>query len=367
MASIISRFRDQFRPVTGPGCKSGARQLAEVLQLGSRYRFTPREYVLYRFYEEGKSIPDMLQFMTNWDVSHRYRPRLNDTRWVPILGNKWLFNVYYRKFGVPVTNVHGYYDRQSGLLADGRPLTSPDQLRRFLLDTRPETLVVKPVGGLTAKGVIVFTKTDYAGPMAFEAINGLTMDFEQLAAHLSEQPEGLIYDGFLLEEKLTQHPFMEEINPYNINTYRVVTFMDAHGEVDIHFVILRLGKKGNPTDAWNKGGLSVYVDPKTGRLGKGVLKPQHGGQWTDTHPDTGVVFEGRTVPMWDQVVAATTRAQSVSPHLKAIGWDVVLTPDGPVIIEGNHNWDLLMVQVHGAYLRPEIRTKLAEYGLEFPR
>jgi hypothetical protein len=53
--------------------------------------------------------------------------------------------------------------------------------------------------------------------------------------------------------------------------------------------------------------------------------------------------------------------------LRSIGWDIALTPDGPVIVEGNPDWDLPMVQVHTeGLLQPDVRQQLASFGITFP-
>jgi len=50
-----------------------------------------------------------------------------------------------------------------------------------------------------------------------------------------------------------------------------------------------------------------------------------------------------------------------------VGWDVALTPAGPVLIEGNPDWDLPMVQVHTrGLLQPEVRKQLARFGITYP-
>ena len=67
------------------------------------------------------------------------------------------------------------------------------------------------------------------------------------------------------------------------------------------------------------------------------------------------------------MLAICTRAAQVTPRLRSIGWDVALTPTGPVLIEGNPDWDLAMVQVHtDGYLQPTVRQQLAHFGLTFP-
>jgi len=173
--------------------------------------------------------------------------------------------------------------------------------------------------------------------------------------------------GYLLQAKLQQHQFMSEIAPWTTNTIRVVTFLDQNNDVDVQFTIVRLGRRGNVADNWDAGGISVHVDPATGVMGSGVLKPKYGGQWMETHPDSGVRFAGRAIPHWDEVLSICTRAARLTPKMRSIGWDVALTPDGPVIIEGNPDWDLAMVQVHtDGLLQPDVRAKLAHFGLTYP-
>ena len=53
--------------------------------------------------------------------------------------------------------------------------------------------------------------------------------------------------------------------------------------------------------------------------------------------------------------------------MRSIGWDVILTPTGPVLLEGNPSWGLNMVQVHSkGYLTAETRQRLQRYGVVLP-
>jgi hypothetical protein len=61
------------------------------------------------------------------------------------------------------------------------------------------------------------------------------------------------------------------------------------------------------------------------------------------------------------------RAAAALSGIRSVGWDVVLTPEGPVIVEGNAAWCLPLVQVHTkGYLTDEVRAELARYGAMFP-
>ena len=64
----------------------------------------------------------------------------------------------------------------------------------------------------------------------------------------------------------------------------------------------------------------------------------------DRHPDTGAVFAEVTVPFWDEVRDITARAAPALP-LGSLGWDVALTPEGPVLIEANYSWGIDTMQM----------------------
>jgi hypothetical protein len=101
---------------------------------------------------------------------------------------------------------------------------------------------------------------------------------------------------------------------------------------------------------------------------RGVFKPKYGGQWVTSHPDTGVVFSETTVPMWPEVLELCRRAARMFPGIRSIGWDLVVSPDGPIFLEGNDEWDMLMVQVHtdGWLAQPGIREDLMASGIVLP-
>ena len=362
---------------TGQNTKSRARQAWELARLELCRSHKVGEYYVYRFHEKDKDYRYMLQFLSNRDNSRRFRPAVNDRQWKVVLDNKWLFHLHYGAFGLPTTEVLGHYEPEGGFSRDGKPLRSAGDLRRVLEEVRPTSLVVKPVGGIQGKGLLILDRLEVSPErIVGTTLDGRRLEFEDIVRHVT-QDHGVRYSGhrghelymrgYLLEQRLEQHPFLAEINPHTTNTLRLVTFAHASGEVDIDFAVARLGRKGNMADNWEQGGVSVHLDVTTGRLGRGVLKPKHGGHWVDRHPDTGIRFEGRQMPMWSEIAAVCQQAARLTPLVRSVGWDVILTPNGPRLLEGNPDWDLAMVQVHSeGYLQPQIRDRLKRYGLEFP-
>ncbi|WP_295086886.1 sugar-transfer associated ATP-grasp domain-containing protein [Ruminococcus sp.] len=58
------------------------------------------------------------------------------------------------------------------------------------------------------------------------------------------------------------------------------------------------------------------------------------------HPITKYVYEGTKVPYWREIVDLVIRAHKALPEIPTIGWDVAILPNGPVLIEGNDNWEI---------------------------
>ena len=83
---------------------------------------------------------------------------------------------------------------------------------------------------------------------------------------------------------------------------------------------------------------------ETGRLGKGyryrLLCPGF-----DVHPDTDASITDRTLLDWAKTTASARQGHRVFAGMVFLGWDIAFTPRGPVILEGNSGWDVVMVQM----------------------
>ena len=98
---------------------------------------------------------------------------------------------------------------------------------------------------------------------------------------------------------------------------------------------VRMGREGSHVDNWAKGGVFVGIDMDTGKLLKtGFIKPPYGTTVTQ-HPDNGLVFEGFEIPFFNEAVKMAKALHSKLYRIHSVGWDIAITPDGPVFIEGN--------------------------------
>jgi hypothetical protein len=368
LATCWAALRRDLDLYSGAGRKPKLQQLREIVSLSLRGDFYPEEYFRYRFYEQGKDYPYMLQFLPERQFKGKIWGVWNDSRWKSLLDNKWMFHLYYKSLGLQVTDVLGYYNPDDGCAITGQPLRSKEDVERLLWEHRPRSLVIKPVGGIQGNGILIVKSLHYENDVVGTRIDGKPVLFSDVIEHLEGSVNGqLRFDGYLLEERVDDHPFFAEINPYTASTIRVVTYANARGEIEIDFTTVRLGRMDRQVENYSQGGISVGIDRDTGELGLGQTKARFGAvQQCSVHPDSNVRFTGRAVPMWRQVTDLCKRAAMVTPGLRSIGWDVILTPAGPRLIEGNWDW-ALAVQMHTTgYLTPQVRARLAEHGLTFP-
>jgi hypothetical protein len=360
----------------GVALKSAAQQRREQRELFLHCFLSRTEYELYGFARIDRDYGYMLNFLSIHAIRNRFRLILNDNSWKSLLDNKWFFHLHFSRLAFPVPQTYGIYLPGSGLSATGRRLGNQGELRALLDDLRPESLVIKPVGGIMGQGLMILGELQYGqDTITAVASSGEVLSFDDVAAKLDTPADvhyrmrsyELYLPGYILQARLQQHPFLNNIAPYTTNTVRIVTLLDADDNVRVHFSILRVGRKGSAADNWDRGGISIAIDPVSGVLGQGVLKPKYGSRRIDTHPDSGVRFAGLQMPYWYEVLDLCSRAARVTPNLRSVGWDVAVTANGPVLVEGNPDWDLPMVQVHtDGLLQPDIRRQLESFGITFP-
>lgn len=145
---------------------------------------------------------------------------------------------------------------------------------------------------------------------------------------------------YILQNVVEQHKLINKINPSCINTIRIITIRGKSGAINVFAASLRLGVKADSyVDNRASGGMAVGIT-EDGKLKKyGFQHVEFGGK-SEKHPVTGIVFEGYQLPYWEEVVALVKKAHKCFRGIQSIGWDVAITPTGPILIEGNDNWEI---------------------------
>lgn len=148
----------------------------------------------------------------------------------------------------------------------------------------------------------------------------------------------------LLEERIDQHEQMASLFPQAVNTIRVMTVIDATDKAKVLGASLRMSVERN-NDNFSTGGISAPVDWETGEvIGPAVPKwPPRKKHYY--HPVTSTAINGFQIPMWTEVRELIYEVLHVVPEVRTVGWDVAITPNGPILVEGNHNWNADVWQI----------------------
>ncbi len=151
-------------------------------------------------------------------------------------------------------------------------------------------------------------------------------DFEAFHARL------LASGQVLVEEFLTQHPELSRLSPKSVNTLRVITYFDG---TDVH-VLAHAFKMGAGADLDNFGQGGIQTTVYDGGVCRYGAFNKAGDKYL-VHPQTGVSIVGFVVPLYDEAIALAVELARIVPEVPYVGWDIAITPERPVVIEGNYN------------------------------
>lgn len=320
-----------------------------------------------------KSEDEIFSYLSNYFCFTQFIDKLNNSQ-KEILKDKVAAQYYLNGSGIKTPVLVGVWHPVFGMTGDGRPMTTAAQFSSELLGllegSERVELIFKPRAGDCGEGVVggTFIKTADNDVVALIADKQLTV-----GQFIAELPEisGDTSQGWVVQVKVQQHPDMARFNPSSLNTVRALTFVPLQQEGSTAVVLdharLRVGRADSIIDNWSKGGLLIEIDRYTGTLKRGRFALESGGGYVEVHPDNKLNFVGLQIPFWDEVVALCMQAAKAFPSVRAIGWDIAITEEGPMIIEGNPNWGTRTIQAFDkGYLTPEFRTRFESEGIEMP-
>lgn len=280
----------------------------DVLGSVFSYNISLLEYFQFRFFElntnERKS-------WAGTGYMYEYQLGMNPKSERHILYDKTLFYKNYEEFFVHQ-------------VADLETLKKDKKIVEKLLKNPSGKIVLKVSDGKCGKGVLIRQTAEFT---AFTLIQFMEQEGYELA-----------------EEFLIQHPDLQQLSPSAVNTVRIFTQLNASNEVELLGCRLRISVN-SPVDNMAAGNMAASIDEKTGVIiGPGVYSDI---TKTDEviHPITGVRIKGFQVPFWKETLEMVEKSALKHPQNRSIGWDVVITENGPGLIEGNHDWCKLLWQL----------------------
>lgn len=291
------RFNAAFDTVKRVSLRSGkprAFVLLDIVWCGLRYSAGYMDYDVFKM--ERTNGKQRKTFITR-GVNNNFVKMLNDVNYRHYFQNKDEFNTAFSDF----------IGREWMLVHAGKG-------KEFEVWLGDKTVVIaKPRAGMCGKGIQKLYTKDFAN----------TAELFEYILHS---------DCELAEECLLQHPHLNEMYPHSINTTRIVTVY-KDGKTKVICAYLRIGNGGRHVDNFNSGGMITRVDIETGKLM--FVAVDKAGITYSEHPETLTAIKGFEIPRWSSCLDLALRAAAVIPQIGLVGWDIAVTPNGPVIVEGN--------------------------------
>jgi len=277
------------------------------------YRKNVTNYKDYLSFKENKKL-------LQWSYS-------NGKEQIAIVENKLLFKEFLAKKNIPTPQIFFHNSKNKFTYKDAVfEIETKNDFFSFLEKVfnkeKIEQIFCKPIDGWMGENIFVIEKKTYR--------------------KIADDLISLVFSkAFIFQELILQHEVLKQINYSSINTLRIVTYKNKKNEVEILSGLIRVGRKGTIVDNAHAGGIAIPFNKETGKLcAEGLQLIDNGGGIFYKHPDTGIVFDKLQIPHYIEVKKIVTKASSLF-KFPFLGWDVALTPDGPIIIEANHDFHLL--------------------------
>lgn len=257
-----------------------------------------------------------------WSYSHAEEDQ------IVLAENKLLFEALLVKNNIPTPKIYFHnLKNEFTYKSDVFKIETKNEFTAFIekvfYEEKTEHLFCKPIDGGLGVNIFVIDKKNHR-EMADNLIN-------------------LVFSkSFIFQELILQHDVLKKVNQSSINSLRVVSYKNEKNEVEILSGFIRMGRKGAIVDNAHAGGIVVPFNKETGKLcAEGLQLIDNGGGVFYKHPDTGIIFDNFQIPHYGQVKELVKEASSLF-KFPFLGWDVAITPNGPVIVEVNHDFHLLL-------------------------
>ena len=144
---------------------------------------------------------------------------------------------------------------------------------------------------------------------------------------------------------------MAVLHRESVNAIRATAVRGKDGKIHVYHPWIKVGMNGTFVASAVLNGFDAEIDAKTGVVISDGY--QESGRVYECQPDTGIRMKGFQIPRWDEMLVMVDELMARMPEYGYIGWDLVLTKDGWVVMEGNYNGDFMFQLINGRGYRRE--------------
>lgn len=269
----------------------------DILDMARKYRFGAEEYFCYHFIDKPEE--ERKTFISDFNRID-FCEKLNQPKNLAIFDDKFKSaQVFGKYYGRDICGVKSEKDFQ--------------KLKEFT--KKHKRFMFKPLTGTCGQGIEIIEKE---------------LSDSDLKKMISDNCRGS-KDGFIVEELLVQIPEMAQFHPSSLNTIRVATVKYDDG-VEAIAAFFRTGRGGNIVDNAGAGGVFGTIDISSGVID--AVGDEYGNSY-EVHPDSLIKMVGFEIPRWQEAVDMAKELALIVDGNRYAGWDLALTENGWVMIEGN--------------------------------
>ena len=260
-----------------------------------KYGFDANDFLKFESVCSEESA--LMKYVSGTDA-YKYSAILNERKYRKIFDHKYQAFLKYKK----------YYKRDVIKLSDFK--NNVDFFNKHPI------FIYKPEHLSRGDGIKIVNVNDYE-------------NVDAMAASLQRCNDGVC------EELIKQAPEITLFHHGSVNTVRLAVVRGMDGEVRIYGATLKVGQGNTAVDSICKGGLCANIDFESGIIITDAVDT-YGNKYV-THPDTDINFKGFQIPRWQDLKQLCLEISDVIPSVRYVGWDMALSENGWVIVEGNYD------------------------------
>lgn len=312
--------------------------------------FSAREIRLYGLADPEDGANRIQQYVSK-EMADRFYRKYNPGTAALNIEDKFVFATLCLQRHLPTPATSGIFKQGIVKTLDGRTFQESDGFRAFIRELKPGEYLLKPNNGMLGLGLSSL-ETEDPDSLKFQdksiTADDLYRELCSIEATLPASSKGdsvdMDFEGLLFQQRIANHPEITKLTGFKmLQTVRICTFVTDDHQVEILFTFMKLAGQEGLADAFNlgkTGNMLAKIDPATGRFCKIYAIDQQQGYLVEIthHPITQANLLNFTVPHWQACLALAQRLSIAFLPLRAIGWDIAITDEGPVVLEGNDNW-----------------------------
>lgn len=318
---------------------------SEMKMLKKYWMEFPYQYFVYGLYRKDRNLSEseLKGFIPFFFAKYVLYPK-SYKAYLPLTGEKRITKTLFTGLNIPHTKTLFEVYNQKFVSSENQEL-SINQINVLIASEKSEKIFIKPNKGSQGEGTYIFNKN---GDGHFiEIKNHEKLDIN-LLNRIKKQGD------FIVEPGIEQHHLISKIYPYSVNTIRFLTEYKKE-KSSIIVALFRFGKNKYQVDNAHFGGIFCKID-----LTSGIIC-DHATDYNfiiyEKHPDTGTNLKGFEVPFWKETIALMRKSIFKFRYFTYLGWDVAITPQGPIVIEVNGSSDFELLQLAHGPLKDQLGIK----------